>query len=128
MKEITRVHIAKVAYDIEVPAKKAIEKYIGSLERYADDPELLTDIEIRITELLAERGVLAGGVIGTDDIAAVRAQLGEPADFLPEGAGDIAVGATELDGPAKRVYRDIDNAVLAGVLAGFAKFFDINAF
>lgn len=126
MKEITRVHIAKVAYDIEVPAKKAIEKYIGSLERYADDPELLTDIEIRITELLAERGVLAGGVIGTDDIAAVRAQLGEPADFLPEGAGDIAVGASELDGPAKRVYRDIDNAALAGVLAGFAKFFDIN--
>ena len=45
---------------------------------------------------------------------------------MPEGAGDIAVGATELDGPAKRVYRDIDNAVLAGVLAGFAKFFDIN--
>ena len=38
MKEITRVHIAKVAYDIEVLAKKAIEKYIGSLERYADDP------------------------------------------------------------------------------------------
>ena len=45
---------------------------------------------------------------------------------MPEGAGDIAVGATELDGPAKRVYRDIDNAALAGVLAGFAKFFDIN--
>ena len=97
MKEITRIHIAKTAYDIELAAKKAIEKYITALERYADDPELLGDIEIRITELLKERGVQAGGVITADDVAAVRAQLGEPSEFLPEGAGDIAVGTESTD-------------------------------
>ena len=31
MNEITRIHIAKVAYDIEVSAKKELEKYIKSL-------------------------------------------------------------------------------------------------
>ncbi len=122
MKEITRIHLAKVAYDIELDAKKEIQHYIAALERYADDAELLGDIEIRITELLAERGVAAGGVIGTDDVAAVRAQLGEPSDFAPEAAGDIAVGGDE----PRRVYRDTDHAIAGGVLAGFARFFGID--
>ncbi len=126
MKEITRIHIAKTAYDIELTAKKAIEKYIAALERYADDPELLGDIEIRITELLGERGVPAGGVITADDVAAVRAQLGEPSEFLPEGAGDIVVGTESADEPGRRVYRDIDSAVLGGVLAGLGRFFGID--
>ena len=126
MKEITRIHIAKTAYDIELAAKKDIEKYMAGLERYADDPELLSDIEIRITELLAERGVKAGGVIAHDDVVAVRAQLGEPSDFLPEGAGDIAVGASGLEDNGKRLFRDLDNAILGGVLAGLARYFSVN--
>jgi hypothetical protein len=32
MKEITRIHIAKKAYDIELDAKKQLEKYLKSLE------------------------------------------------------------------------------------------------
>lgn len=121
MKEITRIHIAKVAYDIELDAKKDIQKYIAALERYAGDAELLDDIEIRITELLAERGIAAGGVIARDDVAAIRAQLGEPTDFIPEGAGDIAVG--EIDDSSRKLYRDRDSAILGGVLAGIARFF-----
>lgn len=126
MKEITRIHIAKVAYDIEVDAKKELEKYIAALERYASDPEILGDIEIRITELLAEQGVAAGGVITGEGLAAVRAQLGEPSDFASESAAD-AVGDVEAtkDEP-RRVYRDEDNAVLGGVLAGFGRFFGID--
>lgn len=123
MKEITRIHLAKVAYDIEVDAKKDIQKYITALERYADDAELLDDIEIRITELLAERGVAAGGVIAKDDVVAVRVRLGEPSDFAPEG--DIAVGR-DIDDQTRKLYRDMDSAILGGVLAGVARFFKIN--
>ena len=52
MNEITRIHIAKTAYDIEIAAKKQLEKYIKSLETYTQDSDVLTDIEIRMTELL----------------------------------------------------------------------------
>lgn len=125
MKEITRIHIAKVAYDIEIAAKKDIEQYTAALERYADDAEILTDIEIRITELLAEHGVQAGGVITKEDVAAVRAQLGEPSDFASDEASgeDVKDAAGE---EVRRVYRDTDNAVLGGVLSGFARFFSID--
>ncbi len=122
MKEITRIHLAKVAYDIELDAKKDIQGYIAALEHYANDPELLSDIEIRITELLAERGVAAGGVIAKDDVAAVRERLGEPSDFAGEGA-DIKEDAEE---EPRRVYRDENEAILGGVLAGIAKYFTID--
>lgn len=86
MNEITRIHLAKVPYDIEVGAKKDLEGYLKVLELYASDEELLNDIEIRITELLAERGVSEGGVITKKDVAAVRKKLGEPEDFADETA------------------------------------------
>lgn len=124
MNEITRIHIAKTAYDIEIAAKKQLEKYIKSLEIYTQDSDVLADIEIRITELLTERGVAANGVIGSDDVAAVRAQLGEPHEFA-DGESDIAVGAS-TDASGRRLYRSTDNAVLGGVLSGIAAYFGVN--
>ena len=122
MKEITRIHLAKVAYDIEVDAKKDIESYLSQLGVYADDAEVMTDIEIRMTELLAERGVKAGGVIGKEDVAAVRARLGEPTDFVEEG---VEIQPQE-EKNSKQLYRDEDSAWLGGVLAGLAKYFGID--
>lgn len=124
MNEITRIHIAKTAYDIEIAAKKQLEKYIKSLEVYTQDKEVIADIEIRITELLAERNVNAGGVITTDDVAAVRKQLGEPYEFADDD-GDIAVGLQD-EVKSRRLYRSTDDAVLGGVLSGVATYFNIN--
>jgi hypothetical protein len=124
MNEITRIHIAKTAYDIEIAAKKQLEKYIKSLEVYTQDKEVIADIEIRITELFSERNVNAGGVITTDDVAAVRKQLGEPYEFA-DGDGDIAVGLQD-DVKSRRLYRSTDDAVLGGVLSGVATYFNIN--
>ena len=123
MNEITRIHIAKVAYDIEVPAKKQLQKYISSLETYTQDADVAYDIEIRMTELLAERGVSAGGVIGSDDVTAVQKQLGEPYEFA-DGEGDIATGAVHV--MSRRFYRSTDDAILGGVLSGMAAYFGIN--
>lgn len=124
MNEITRIHIAKIAYDIEIAAKKQLEKYIKSLEAYTQDKEVLEDIEIRITELLAERGVFASGVVNSDDVQAIRKQLGEPYEFADE-EGNLAVGPIGVS-VDRRLYRSIDNAVLGGVLSGVATYFTIN--
>ena len=89
MKEVTRIHIAKTVYNVEVDAKKELEKYMKDLERYANDAEILTDIEIRITELLAERGVQKDGIITMGDVVAIRKQLGEPKDFAEDGEVEL---------------------------------------
>ena len=59
MKEITRIHLAKVAYDIELDAKHDLEKYIDALGKHTDS-DVMIDIESRMVELLAER--LAAGL------------------------------------------------------------------
>lgn len=124
MNEITRIHIAKTAYDVEVTAKKQLEKYIKSVEAYTQDSEVVNDIEIRMTEILAERGVKAGGVISTSDVEAMRAQLGEPYEFAGE-EGDIAIGAAASQ-TDRRLYRTTDGAVLGGVLGGIGAYLNVN--
>lgn len=124
MKEITRIHIAKTAYDIELSAKKELERYLHALETYSNDPGVVEDIEVRITELFAERGIANNGVITHTDVEAIKAQLGDPEEFAEEG--DIALGAAYDDSgkkPLRRLYRNLDNALLGGVLSGIATFF-----
>ncbi|MFZ1243249.1 MAG: PspC domain-containing protein, partial [Candidatus Saccharimonas sp.] len=127
MKEITRIHIAKIPYDIETGAKKELERYIKNLGLYADDPEVMVDVEVRMTELLSARGIQKDGVITREDIDAIRAQLGEPHDFANENS-DITLGSeTEpLVNTPHRLYRDTDTPVLGGVLGGIARYFGID--
>jgi len=127
MKDITRIHIAKVPYSVELTAKKQLEKYIAELEAYTSDSELLQDIEIRITELLLERGVKQEDVISDADVTAIREQLGEPKEFMSDEAAleiDPEILSKET---SRKFYRNLDSAVLGGVLSGIASYFQINA-
>jgi phage shock protein PspC (stress-responsive transcriptional regulator)/uncharacterized Zn-binding protein involved in type VI secretion len=128
MKEITRIHIAKVTYEAELEAKKELEIYLKSLEAYSEDADILDDIEVRMTEILSERGVKKGGVVTHKDVTALRKQLGEPHEFM--GDGDIAVGP-EDEGQlnvetSRKLFRDVDHAVVGGVLSGIAAFFKVS--
>ncbi len=131
MNEITRIHIAKIAYEIEIDAKKNLAKYLKNLEAYIQDDEIFNDIEIRVTELLAESGVKPGGVITNNEITAIQAQLGEPHDFADNetepGNGDFAIGDASDTSSKRRLFRSTDKAMLGGVLAGIARYLKIDA-
>ncbi len=133
MKEITRVHLAKTPYDIEVEAKKALEKYLADIERAMKSEEAMYEIEARMVELLGERGVKKDGVIAAGDVADLRAKMGEPKEFSEDGEVDSddtlnesASSAGEAKKPIKRLMRDPDHAVFGGVCAGIAAYFGIN--
>lgn len=128
MKEITRIHIAKTSYDIEIKAKNELEAYLKTLEAYSNDIEIIQDVELRITEILSDRGVQKNGVISLDDVIALTQQLGEPREFMDdsdaaiEPEDEIKIG----EKTSRKLYRDTDNAILGGVLSGIAAFFNIN--
>jgi len=129
MKEITRIHLAKTPFSVEVDAKKSLEKYLNLIQKNMHaEPEAMREIEARMVELLAERGVSKDGVIGHDDILAVQKQMGEPRDFsddVSEAIDDIEDKDID-DKPAKQLMRDPDNAIIGGVCAGVAAYFNIN--
>ncbi len=123
MNDITRIHLAKTPYDIEINAKKDLQKYLHSLETYAEGQDWFDDIEIRVTEILQERGVLANGVIGLEDVRAIKKQLGDTKDFAE---GEVIDNASD-DEPVHRLYRDTEAPLLGGVLSGIAKYFGIDS-
>lgn len=129
MKEITRIHLAKTAFSIEIEAKSSLEKYLNSIQKNMHaEPEAMREIEARMVEILVERGVMKEGVISVDDVLAIQKQMGESRDFAD---GDSPVD-DDLDGdgseskPEKQLMRDTDNAIIGGVCAGVAAYFNIN--
>lgn len=129
MKEITRIHLAKTAFSIEIEAKSSLEKYLNSIQKNMHaEPEAMREIEARMVEILSERGVMKEGVISVDDVLAIQKQMGESRDFA-DGDGPVD---DDLDGngseskPEKQLMRDTDNAIIGGVCAGVAAYFNIN--
>ncbi len=73
MKEITRIHLAKTPFEIETSAKKDLEKYLAEIEKNMQaDADAMREIEARMVEILAERGVATSGVITVADVVAIK--------------------------------------------------------
>ena len=127
MKEITRIHLAKTAFSVEIDAKKSLEKYLNSIQKNMHaDAEAMREIEARMVEILAERGVMKEGVISDDDVLAIKNQMGEPRDFSDDSEDSTDELTDDNEKPEKQLMRDMDGAVIGGVCAGIAAYFNIN--
>jgi phage shock protein PspC (stress-responsive transcriptional regulator) len=122
MNEILRIHLGRVSYEIDVAAKKELEKYLTAVRKsLGSEIDAMEDIEIRMTEILAERGVNKDSVITEQDVRAIIDQLGEPKAFSSVDDGDEKT-SNGSDAGKKKYYRDTENAVLGGVLSGLAAY------
>ncbi|MFC2601961.1 MAG: PspC domain-containing protein [Candidatus Saccharimonas sp.] len=130
MKEITRIHLAKTPFSAEIDAKKSLEKYLNLIQKNMHaEPEAMQEIEARMVELLAERGVAKDGVIGNDDVLAIQKQMGEPRDFS-DGSDNAEIDADVddevLGNSPKQLMRDTEHGLIGGVCAGVAAYFGVN--
>jgi hypothetical protein len=57
MKEVARISLAALPYNIEIDAKKKLQYYLHAIEAALNaDSDTMKEIEARVAELLAERG------------------------------------------------------------------------
>jgi uncharacterized Zn-binding protein involved in type VI secretion len=113
VKEITRIHLAKTPYEIEINAKKDLEKYLAEIEKNMQaDADAMREIEARMVEILAERDVKSDGVVTADDVAAIKQTLGGSEEF----AGDEVAPSKRPESvdSDKKLMRDLDNAWVGG--------------
>lgn len=135
MKEISRVHLAKVSYDIELDAKQELAEYFEQLRQVAGDESIFDDVEIRVTEILHELGVEKNGVITTSEVVRIKTQLGDPEVFSDAEVEPVDSKKSEdiksedknssFDSE-RRIYRDKFNGVLGGVASGLAAYFKLD--
>lgn len=127
MKEITRIHLAKTPYDIELDAKEVLQKYLSEIKQMMGLEDVMYEIEARMVELFGERGVQSNGIITMSDVEDLRSKMGLPKEFSDsESNEDSQADLTPSNSPAKRLMRDTDNAIFGGVCAGIAAYWGIN--
>lgn len=127
MKEITRIHLAKTPYDIELDAKEVLQKYLSEIKQMMGSEDTMYEIEARMVELLGERGVQNNGIITMSDVEDLRSKMGLPKEFSDsESNEDSQADLTPSNSPDKRLMRDTDNAIFGGVCAGIAAYWGIN--
>jgi len=122
MNEVTKIHLGRQPFNISVAAHKQLRSYLDAIEKQVADKDVLEEVETRMAELLTERGIKGDKVILAQDVEYLKEQLGNPKDFNENSGGEAEDQAPE----GKRLFRDTDNAMLAGVASGLARFFGVD--
>jgi len=127
MNEVTQIHLDRQPFTISVEAHKTLKVYLAAIEKQVGgkSADVIKEVELRMAELLTERGITPKKVILVDDITFLKEQLGAPKDFSEDDEPDEP--SSPSDGNStKRLFRDTENGMLAGVAAGLANYFGID--
>ena len=132
MKKVVNITIGGVVFAIEEDAYAQLHEYLESIRahfRHSDEQnEIVDDIELSIAEKFA-RGK-DKKVIRITDVEAIIAEMGSTEDFK-QIADDMEAEEPENgDGipytPRKKLYRNTDDQIIAGVASGIAAYFGVD--
>lgn len=132
MKKVINITLGGIVFAIEQEAYDALSIYLerikGALLEGDDTAEIIGDVENAIAEKFIARKRSEKIAVTAADAQAVIEELGTPADFGQETATTDEGTTTHAEHTEtkKRLYRDVDDVVVAGVASGLAKYFDID--
>jgi len=132
MKKTVSVNIKGLNFLIEEDAYELLQDYLDRLAIQLQNDEgkleIIEDVELRIAELCNVRLNDSKTVIEFVDIQDVIATLGNPEDYTDneEMEDSNSYQDREKKSTEKRLFRDTDNATIAGVCSGIANFFGID--
>lgn len=126
------ININGIVFHIEEDAYEILKNYMTDVKRHfsnsADSLEITTDIENRIAEMFAE--LLEKDhkqVIVEQDVTLIVEQMGSVADFEnAENDSKMADQPYSYTTEGRRLFRDPDDHLIAGVCSGIANYFDID--
>lgn len=123
MKKTLTINLGGTVFHIDEDAYHLLDNYLANLrihfrrEKSAD--EIVHDMELRISELFADRLKEGGQVITIEDVEEIIAQMGQPEELSDEEtAGTKETRRTTV----RRLFRDPDDKVLGGVASGLAAY------
>lgn len=130
MKKTLNINIGNSIIHIEEDAYESLTAYLNEVKAHfstsADDFEIVTDIENRIAEMFTE--ILARDqrqVVELADVQVIIAQMGSAKDFEMEDE-DVVGDIPQAKEGVKKLYRDTDHAIIAGVCSGLAHYLHID--
>lgn len=134
MKKTLNINIGNSIIHIEEDGYELLTNYLIEVKQHfgksADDFEIVNDIENRIAEMFLE--ILQSQqkpVIELADVQVVMGLMGSVKDFDQDGEEEAAAGSEQPDAAAyaeRKVYRDTDDAMIAGVCSGLSHYLNMD--
>jgi len=122
MKQIDRVSIGGYAFTLEKEASHAVAAYLKEMSVHYPNPEIVEGIEERMAELLLEK-TPPGGVVTLSAVQSIMSILGRPERIEQEEPESSA----PEEKPKKKLFRDMENARVAGVCSGLGRYLGVDA-
>ncbi|MCL1821888.1 MAG: PspC domain-containing protein [Prolixibacteraceae bacterium] len=128
MKKTFTINISGTIFHIEEDAFEKLQRYFQNLKKHfgnnTEGQEIMDDIENRIAELFTEWSKGESKVITVDWVEQVIETMGTTEDFEQED-GESGHCVNSLSSK-KRLYRNPDDRIIAGVCSGLSAYFNIN--
>ena len=130
MNKTVNINLGGMFFHIDEDAYQKLTRYFDAIKRSLSNSsgqdEIIKDIEMRVSELLTEKQKTDKHVVGLKDVDEVIAVMGQPEDYKidDEEAGNATPKYTSSN--TKKLYRDTENGMVGGVLAGLGHYFGID--
>jgi phage shock protein PspC (stress-responsive transcriptional regulator) len=133
MKKTLTVNLGGTVFHIDEDAYQLLEKYLSNLRIHFNKEEgaeeVMSDFELRISEILSERIRLGYEVITIEQVEMVIKRMGKVEDLFDEepkrresSSGPTEGTTTTRERIEKRFFRNPDDRILGGVCSGFAAY------
>lgn len=128
MNKTISISLGGVLFNVEEDAYERLKKYLDDIKTYFasldNQEEVVEDIEARIAEQLTERNNKDHKIaITLIDVEALIQTMGTIEDITGEHKNNTT-NTNTTNVCEKRLYRDEDNAIIAGVCSGIAAYLD----
>src|SRR5690554_1915206 len=132
MNKIEYINLGGIPLAIDLDASEVLQNYLHELDDYfgksdyAD--EIINDIELRMAELI-EEAMGARKVANMADVQKAIQVMGRPEQFDQSGDSSTSQAREHQREEAeyrRKLYRDTDDKMIAGVCSGISAYFDIN--
>lgn len=132
MNKTISIHLGGSVFNIEEEAYARLESYLQSIKNNftgdASADEIMQDIESRIAELFHSRMENGRTAVVLKDVEEVIIIMGQPEDYSDGTTSQqqektrSSDSHTSTTNPHRRVYRDKDDALVAGVCSGLSHY------
>ena len=132
MNKTVNINIGGLFFHIDEDAYQKLSRYFDAIKRSLSNSsgkdEVMKDIEMRVAELFTERQKSDKHVINNNDVDEVVKVMGQPEDYRIDDEGETPKNE-QFFAPnrSKKLYRDKDRGLIAGVCTGLGHYFGIDS-
>ncbi len=130
MKKTISINLNRQIFNLDIDAFSKLEDYLSDIKKHfdqADSSEIIDDIESRIAEKFTEILGKNKKVVQIEDVDQVIADMGSVSDIVGDDTSDESPKDDKNSTSRKKLFRDTDSKIIAGVASGLAWYFGIRS-